>query len=55
MFLHFVGTIFVVLFVSLEWNLAWYTWLFVLFSGFPALVELTVAFGVLKLGLMEYS
>ena len=54
-FLHFVGTIFVVLWLSLEWSLAWYTWLFLIFSGFPAFVELTVAFGVLKLGLMEFS
>mmetsp|Transcript_22840 Transcript_22840/g.38185 ORF Transcript_22840/g.38185 Transcript_22840/m.38185 type:complete len:141 (-) Transcript_22840:189-611(-) len=54
-FLHSLGTILVALFVALSWALSTYTWLFLIFSAFPAFVELCMAFFVLKLKLFEYS
>lgn len=54
-FLHFLGTLMVTLFLCLHWDIAWFTWFFVLFSLLPAFLEMIVAFGVMKLKLMEYS
>mmetsp|Transcript_11671 Transcript_11671/g.15860 ORF Transcript_11671/g.15860 Transcript_11671/m.15860 type:complete len:139 (-) Transcript_11671:112-528(-) len=53
--LHFIGTILVLLFVALHWEVPTFTFLFIFFSGLPAVLEMMVAFGVLKLKLMEYS
>mmetsp|Transcript_19957 Transcript_19957/g.43675 ORF Transcript_19957/g.43675 Transcript_19957/m.43675 type:complete len:141 (-) Transcript_19957:227-649(-) len=54
-FLHTLGTILLVLFLGLHWALPTFTWLFVIFSAFPAFVEICMAFIVMKLKLFEYS
>jgi len=54
-FAHFFGTIFVTLFCWLEWDLSVYPWLFALFSGLPATLEMVLAFLVLQMNVMQYK
>ncbi|KAK9823206.1 hypothetical protein WJX72_001094 [[Myrmecia] bisecta] len=53
-FCHFVGTILVALFVGEHWSIDTYIYFFVLFNALPCIVELLIAFCVLRLRLTEY-
>ena len=52
---HFFGALFVGLFVCLEWELSSFGWLFTLFSLFPALSEIVIAFLVLQMNILQYK
>lgn len=54
-FAHFFGALFTGLFVTLQWDLQAYPWLFTLFSFFPAFTESVIAFLVLRLNIMQFK
>ena len=54
-FAHFFGALFTGLFVTLQWDLQAYPWMFTLFSFFPAFTESVIAFLVLRLNIMQFK